>query len=222
MKKYLHLFKISLITFTVLLSSYALPSIAETRYISDIIYTPLRRDKDSQSEILKAGLVTGTKLKFLREEEDVNKTKWSEVVTPDGIQGWVRSQNLIGEPTAALKLQALTSASTDLVELQKQNIALKTDLETLNTNYQALLKETEASRTLNTSDINMEQENQTMHREYQLLQTERDVLKAENYKLKNNDHSTQRIYGAALIIVGVMLSFILQSFGKRKRYSEWN
>jgi SH3 domain protein len=222
MKKMQSRLRLVLITVAINLTSFSLQSAAETRYITDIIYTPLRSDKDNQSEVLKAGLTTGTKLTFIREEEDTNKNKWTFVTTSDGIEGWVRSQNLISEPTAAMKLQALTSAPSNLVELQQQNITLKTDLETLNTSYQTLLKETEPSRSANTSDINMQQENQTMHREYQLLQTERDVLKAENEQLKHNHDSTQRIYGAALILVGIGLSFLLQSFGKRKRYSEWN
>ena len=61
-----------------------------------------------------------------------------------------------------------------------------------------------------------------MNRINQMLQTERDVLKAENDQLKRSDTYKQRIYGGALILAGVILSFILQLFGKRKRRSEWN
>jgi SH3 domain protein len=222
MKKTQSRLHIILIAAAINVTGFSLQSAAETRYITDIIYTPLRADKNNQSEVVKAGLATGTKLTFIREEEDANKNKWALVSTSDGIEGWVRSQNLISEPTAAMKLQALSSTSSNLIELQQQNITLKAELETLNTSYQTLLKETEASRSTNASDINMQQENQTMHREYQLLQTERDVLKAENEQLNRNHDSTQRIYGAALILVGIGLSFLLQSFGKRKRYSEWN
>jgi SH3 domain protein len=68
----------------------------------------------------------------------------------------------------------------------------------------------------------MEQENQNMHRQYQMLQTERDLLKADNDQLKNTDKYNQRIYGGILIVIGVVLSFILQLLGKRKRRSEWN
>jgi SH3 domain protein len=68
----------------------------------------------------------------------------------------------------------------------------------------------------------MEQENQNMHRENQMLQTERDLLRAENDQLKSSDNNKQRIYGGALILAGVILSLILQLFGKRKRRSEWN
>jgi len=205
-----------------LTASLSMPSFADDRYVSDIIYIPLRSDKDSQATIIKNGLATGTKLKFIREEEDANKNKWSQVITPDEVEGWVRSQNLISEPTCAMKLSAMTSGSSDVVELQKQNITFKTELDSLKAAHQKLLKETEEMRNSTTSDINMEQENQNMHREFQLVQTERDVLKAENDKLKSTDRYAQRVIGGALILCGVVLSFLLQLLGKRKRRSEWN
>jgi|GEM_PF-579201 len=217
--------KISLTTLlsaSVIAIGLSMPSYAEDRYVSDIIYVPLRSDKDSQANVVKNGLATGTKLKFIREEEDANKNKWSQVITPDDVEGWIRSQNLTSEPTCAMKLSALNSGSTDVVELQKQNFSFKTELDSLRAAHQKLLKETEEMRNATTSDINMEQENQNMHREFQLLQTERDVLKAENDQLRSTDRHTQRIVGGGLILGGVILSFFLQLFGKRKRHSDWN
>lgn len=225
MKQTIHIHKIalySLMIIAALVMGFSLPSFAENRYVTDIISVPLRSDKDNQAGVLKSGLTTGTKLKFIREEEDSNKNKWSQVMTPDGIEGWVRSQNLINEPTAAIKLETLTSGSSNIVELQKQNMTFKSELESLNATYQTLLKETEEMRTATTSDINMEQENQKIHREFQLVQTERDVLKAENYLLKKYDKNQQRIYGGLLVLSGIILSFILQSFGKKRRRSDWN
>jgi SH3 domain protein len=195
---------------------------AEDRYVTDVIYIPLRADKDNQATIIKNGLPTGTRLKLLREEEDANKNKWSQVVTSEGIEGWIRSQNLLAEPTAAMKLAALTSGPSDMVELQKQNIALKNELASTQASLQSVTKELEEIRKSPTSDINMEQENQNMHRENQMLQTERDLLRAQNDQLKSSDNHRQRIYGGALIVAGVILSFILQMFGKRRRRSDWS
>ncbi len=202
--------------------AFSTASFAEDRYVTDVIYIPLRADKDNQATIIKNGLPTGTRLKFLSEEEDANKNKWSRVATSEGIEGWMRSQNLTAEPTASMKLAALTSGPTDMVELQKQNISLKNELASAQAATQSLSKELEEIRKSPTSDINLEQENQNMNRINQMLQTERDVLKAENDQLKRSDTYKQRIYGGALILAGVILSFILQLFGKRKRRSEWN
>ncbi len=202
--------------------TFSTSSFAEDRFVTDIIYIPLRADKDNQATIIKSGLPTGTRLKFLSEEEDANKNKWSRVATSEGIEGWMRSQNLTAEPTASMKLAALTSGPTDMVELQKQNISLKNELASAQAAAQSLSKELEEIRKSPTSDINLEQENQNMNRINQILQTERDVLKAENDQLKRSDTYKQRIYGGVLILAGVILSFVLQLFGKRKRRSEWN
>ena len=212
----------TLIGFATLSAGFSSASFAEDRYVTDVIYIPLRSDKDNQATIIKNGLVTGTRLKLIREEDDANKNKWSQVITSEGIEGWVRSQNLIAEPTASMKLAALTSGPSDMVEMQKQNIALKNELDSVKATYQSLSKEMEEIKKSPTSDINMEQENQNMHRENQMLQTERDLLKAENDQLKSSDNYKQRIYGGGLIFAGVLLSFVLQLFGKRERRSEWN
>lgn len=212
----------TLIGFATLSAGFSSASYAEDRYVTDVIYIPLRSDKDNQATIIKNGLATGTRLKLIREEEDAYKNKWSQVVTSEGIEGWMRSQNLIAEPTAAMKLAALTSGPSDMVELQKQNILLKNELDSVKATYQSLSKEMEEIKKSPTSDINMEQENQNMHRENQMLQTERDLLRAENDQLKSSDSYKQRIYGGILIFAGVLLSFVLQLFGKRKRRSEWH
>lgn len=202
--------------------TFSSASVAEDRFVTDIIYIPLRADKDNQATIIKNGLPTGTRLKFLSEEEDANKNKWSRVATMEGIEGWMRSQNLISEPTSSMKLAALTSGPTDMVELQKQNISLKNELASAQAAAQSASKELEEIRKSPTSDINLEQENQNMTRINQQLLVERDLLKAENDQLKRSDSYQQRIYGGALILAGVILSFVLQLFGKRKRRSEWN
>ncbi len=211
-----------LVSFAATTLTFSTASVAEDRYVTDVIYIPLRADKDNQATIIKSGLPTGTRLKFLSEEEDANKNKWSRVATSEGIEGWMRSQNLTAEPTASMKLAALTSGPTDMVELQKQNISLKNELASAQAAVQNLSKELEEIRKSPTSDINLEQENQNMTRINQSLLVERDVLKAENDQLKRSDTYKQRIYGGALILAGVILSFILQLFGKRKRRSEWN
>jgi SH3 domain protein len=72
-----------------------------------------------------------------------------------------------------------------------------------------------------TTAFNLEEEHQRMLKDNQLLQTHADVLKAENEKLKNTDRFNHWIYGGGLVFGGVLLSFILQAFGRRKRRSEW-
>lgn len=203
------------------LSLVSVPGIAADKYVSDVIYIPVRSDKNPQATILQQGLASGTKLNFIREETGTDKNLWSLVITPDGTEGWVRSQNVTDKPTAALQLAALSSSSRDLLTLQTENVHLKEQLAKVQQEHQQLLADTEDMRQAATTAFNLEEEHQRMLKDNQLLQTHADVLKAENEKLKNTDRFNHWIYGGGLVFGGVFLSFILQAFGRRKRRSEW-
>lgn len=172
-------------------------SLAEDRFVSDVMYIPLRKAPGSKQEIIIRSLASGTQLTFIREELDSNKVSWSLVKTAEGVLGWARTQYLTDEPTAALKLPILQQSYDD--------VAYKLDQ----------LTQTSAS------SINIEQENRQLHERYQLLQTRADILQAENDQLKNADRFNQWLYGGGLLLCGVILSFLLQAFGKRKRQSDW-
>lgn len=203
------------------LSLVSVPSIAADKYVSDVIYIPVRSDKNPQASILQQGLASGTKLNFIREETGTDKNLWSLITTPDGTEGWVRSQNITDKPTAALQLAALSTSSRDVLALQTENVQLKEQLAKVQQEHQQLLADTEDMRQAATTAFNLEEEHQRMLKENQLLQTDADVLKAENEKLKNTDRFNHWIYGGALVFGGVFLSFVLQAFGRRKRRSEW-
>lgn len=172
-------------------------SLAEDRYVSDVMYIPLRKLPGNQQDVIVNGIASGTLLEFIREETDSNKTSWTLVKTAEGILGWARTQHLLSEPPAAVQLQFLQNKYNDLLK----------DIENLNKT--------------SVSSINFEQENQQLHEKYQLLQTRADFLQAENDQLKNTDRYNQWVYGGGLLICGVLLSFFLQAFGKRKRHTEW-
>lgn len=194
---------------------------AADRYVSDVIYVPLRSDKSSKSSVLHKGLISGTKLEFIREELGTDNVLWALVVTPDGAEGWIRSQNLTDKPTAALQLANLSSSARDSLTLQTENVALKQQLEKVQQDYQQLLTDTEDMRQAATTAVNLEEESHRINSQNQLLQTRVDVLNAENEQLKKTDRYNQWVYGGILIGAGVILSFFLQALGRRKRQSEW-
>jgi len=197
------------------------PSYANDKYVSDVVYISLRSDKNPQSEIVQRSLASGTKLSFLREETGSDNNLWSLVVSPEGKEGWVRSYNLTSEPTAAMKFAKLPSNLQDAANVAVENQSLKQQLEKLQTEHQQLLADTEDMRQVATTSLNLEDDNQKIHKEFQLLQVDRDTLKAENERLHNTDRFHQWVFGGGLMLAGVFLSFILQAFGRRKRQSEW-
>lgn len=203
------------------MSSISTASLAAEKYVSDMIYIPVRSDKNSQADILQQGVASGTKLTFIREETGTDRNSWSLIVTPEGTEGWVRSQTLSDKPTAAMQLASLSSSTRDQASLQTENTQLKEQLEKLQGEHQQLLTDTEDMRQAATTAINLEEDNQRIHKEFQILQTRADVLQAENDQLKDTDRFNHWIYGGVLVLGGVILSFFLQALGRRKRRSEW-
>ena len=186
---------------------------ANVRYITDVV---------------KAALTSGTRLRLVREAQDSANDTWALVETTDGVQGWIRTQHLINEPTAALKLERVnaqlaraSSSAKEAMEQQKAHDQLKVEYENLQQQYQALLDNTDSLRQTSAAAVDLERENQRIHENNQLLQTRVDVLQAENEQLRDVERYNQWAYGAGLLICGVILSFLLQALGKRKRQSEW-
>jgi SH3 domain protein len=200
---------------------FSAQTFATDRYVSDIVYIALRSDKDPQASIVQRSIVSGTKLSFIREETGTDNNLWSLVISPEGNEGWVRSYSISSEPTAAMKLAKLPSGVQDSAKLTAENQSLKEQLEKLQNEHQQLLADTEDMRQAATTSLNLEEDNQKIHAEFQLIQTERDMLKAENERLKDTDRFHQWVYGGGLLIAGVLLSLLLQAFGRRKRHSEW-
>ncbi|HSX84681.1 MAG TPA: TIGR04211 family SH3 domain-containing protein [Cellvibrio sp.] len=201
---------------------------ANVRYISDVMYVPLRAGMSNNTEVVKAALTSGTRLRLVREEQDASNDAWALVETTDGIRGWIRTQHLINEPTAAIKLERVnaqlakaSSSAKEALERQKAHDQLQVEHETLQQEYQALIENTESLRQTSAAAVDLEQENQRIHENNQLLQTRVDVLQAENEQLRDAERYNQWVYGAGLLICGVILSFLLQALGKRKRQSEW-
>lgn len=167
------------------------------RYVSDVMYIPLRKGPGNAQDVLINGLVSGTPLTFVREETDSNRITWSLVRTAEGVLGWARNSHLLSEQPVGPQLN----------ELQQR--------------YDALAKEYESFKQSAALSIDIEKDNQRLHESHQVLQTRADYLQAENDQLKNSDRYNQWIYGGGLLFAGVLLSLILQAFGKRKRQSEW-
>lgn len=209
------------LAFCIGLSCLSLPLVAAERYVSDVVYIALRGDKNPEAEVIQRSIVSGTKLTFVREDIGTDNNKWSLVVSPEGKEGWVRSYSLTSEPTAAMKLAKLPREVQDSAKLLAENQSLSAQLEKLQTEHKQLLADTEDMRQAATTSLNLEEDNQKLHAEFQLIQTERDMLKADNERLKDTDRFHHWVYGGGLLLVGVVLSFILQALGRRKRQSEW-
>ncbi len=167
------------------------------RYVSDVFYAPLRSGEGNEYRIINKGIRSGTKLAVL--EEGGNR-EWSLVRTPNGEEGWIRSQYLQSEPVAMVKLALVQREIDKLNQLQAENNKLK-----------AKLKQSALQKKLH----------QSLVKQHQLLQTELEVLKAENARLDDDVKQTWFLYGSGAVGLGSLLTLIIPALRPRKRYSEW-
>ncbi len=205
---------------------------AQDRYVSDTLYVPLRSGMGNQYRIVHSGLSSGTQLELIREDEADDGESWSLVRTTGGEEGWVRSQFLLDEPTAALQLaEAERRAETiaeenrsleqNLAEARSETEQLSEELEQLQNDYASLQEEHEELRELSSDAVGLHEQHQELSENYQMLQTRQDVIQADNERLKKEKRYQDWLFGGGILLAGVLLSLILQAIGKRRRQSEW-
>lgn len=208
------------------------PVWAQERYISDLLYVPLRSGMGNQYRIIHGGLPSGTRLELLREEETEDGEVWSLVRTQDGEEGWIRSQFLLDEPTAAMKLASVERRNQELSEqnqqwqerldqLQSDSGEAEQKLAKLRENYQELQNAHEELQAIASDSVELHEQHQSLSENYQMLQTRYDVIQAENERLKKERRYQDWVFGGGILLAGVLLSLILQAIGKRRRHSEW-
>lgn len=218
----------SRLTALILLLIISIPSLAQTRYVSDELLINLRTGAGDQYRITKI-LRSGTRMTVLEESEN---GEWVRVQTQAGDEGWVRSQYLQSEPIARQRLAQAEARIAELsnrgesvgsenAQLRQENQQLKSELQAAQAEASRLSRELEELKQISANAVNLNRANQELMEERRLLQTEIDVLKAETERLADDSRQTWFLYGALAVGLGVVITLILQSLRSRRRYSEW-
>ena len=109
--------------------------IEQDRYISDLLFVPLRSGTSSQHRIVHKGLRSGSAVTLLKEDKE---NGWSLVRTKRGVEGWLRSQYLFAEPTASVKLiraeKTIQQLSSKAGPLSEKLISAESEIRSLNKN----------------------------------------------------------------------------------------
>ncbi|WP_020210420.1 TIGR04211 family SH3 domain-containing protein [Gilvimarinus chinensis] len=205
---------------------------AQTLYVADELRVPLRSGMGNQYRIIHRGLPSGTRLEQLSSNTDADNNEWTQVRTPDGQEGWLRSQYLLNEPTAAIKLARLEEKMSQLdgdqsellqtnERLSQQKNSLEQQVEELQTSLEQVQSDYASLKKLSANAITLNQRHKELNESYQLLQTRAEVLKTENERLQTGQRYREWLFGAGILILGIIVSLALQSMGRRKRRSEW-
>lgn len=208
---------------------FASGAMAQTVYISDVFFVPVRSGAGSQYRIVHQGIRSGTQMTLLGESSD---GEWVNIRTDGGLEGWIPTQYLLREQPARMQL---TAAQTKLAAATKRAEDLEAELKKLRAEHNSLaqtadsqVKESEQYaeelrkiRALSADSINLNQRYQDLLAKHDLMQTEFDAVRAENDRLKSNKTINQWMFGAGLVVFGMFLMLILPVFMRQKRHSDW-
>lgn len=210
---------------------FAPAALADTVYVRDTLYVPLRGGQSAEHRILHRGLKSGTPLDRLETNEDSGYTR---VRTEGGLEGWMQSQYLVEKPIASTVLEDINGQLETLeAEHQKTllrlrdaseiNEALIDQTTSLSTANETLQDELTEITDLAANAIAINDENARLNEERVSLEVQIDALVEKNDALYDNQAQAWFLRGAGTILVGLLFGFWLaRRIYNRRNTSGWS
>ena len=198
---------------------------AETRYISDVLYVPLRSGPSGEHRIVHWGLPSGTAFEVLGEDESA---QFTQVRTENGSEGWVPTQYLVNEPIASARL-AQAQAEIERLEslLAGDTSTLAAELEEArneaarNAESAETVRELEAElaeiRRVSASAVATQQENLKLSEANAELRREREDLVAQTEQLQGDVELRWMLVGGGMVLAGLLIGVWVGSRSRRRR-----
>lgn len=161
-----------------LLAVTASSALAETVYVDDTLYAPIRSGEGTQYRILHSGVRSGTPLELIERSE----SGYSRVRTPDGIEGWMITRYLTETPIARERLE---STNRQLTQSRETVSSLRSELATVTEERDTLLN-SEGNLEARAGRLSQElQEIKTVAADALNLNQRNEELRNENQKIRN-------------------------------------
>lgn len=201
---------------------------AETQYIRDQLFVPLRSGQTNQHRIVHKGLVSGTAVTVLELNEDKS---YSRVRTQRGTEGWIQTQYLSPEPAGRDLYEA---ASKQLEQLKLKNSDLQKKFNALNatqrdtakklsnttSSSKEIAQELERVKAISANALQLNEDNQRLLQENQMLKNELEVVNTDNQRLTDNEENDAFLNGAFAVLIGVMITLVVPRLWPKKA-TEW-
>lgn len=220
--------------FALLLStlSFSQNSFAEEqRYVRDFVSVPVRTGQSNAYRIIHQGITSGTKVTVL---EDNAESNYSLIRLSNGLEGWIQSQYLQKQATAAIRLKEAEatiarlsdsegSVGAQLIELEKTHKALIKEYEQAQANLKKTSEELDKIRAISSNAINLDRDYKELLKELENLKHQRDTLSADNNRLNDDLKRNEFINGAIAVLLGIIATLIIQYFyrTRSRRHSDW-
>jgi len=203
------------------------PAAAATMYISDELTVPVRSGPSGGHRIVHRGLTSGTRMEVFEVDEE---SGFSRIRTVGGTEGWIRTQYLVAEPIARLKLAAaqesLRRARAELSAEQKkvQELTQTTRQQSsANTSSQQqierLQEELAELKRISADAIETHNNNLKLEENNARLQDELDDLAESHARLQDDAENQMLMIGGALIFLGLLAGVAIKARPQRSAWS---
>lgn len=202
----------------------------DIRYVSDVHYVPLRSGAGGDYRVIHRGLPSGTQVRVARTSRD---KAWAEVTTPEGKNGWIRTQYLMREQPARVQLDAAVAraeelgrasaeAGEQLNQLMAERDQLRQQLAAATAELESASQELASIRKLSGNAIQLDTDNRRLAEEAELLRSGVEMLEAENLRLQDKIENEDFINGALAVLLGVIITLVVpRLWPKRRAGSSW-
>lgn len=202
-----------------------LTGMAATKYVTDHLVITLRTGQGNQFQIIKT-LPSGTMLTVLQKTQ----SGYTQVRTPDGTEGWVRTQYLNDDPPAAQELakaqdklaklqDKLSKVQQDFNDLRKQKSQLETQHNKLLSENKTTSDELAKLTQIAAHPKELESENTELREKFAKMSDEFNLIKQENQVLKDRSKRNWFLAGALVIIIGIIIGLIIPKLRFRRKDS---
>lgn len=198
---------------------FSTTSLAETVYIRDTLYLPLRAEPLEASELIRKGLKSGTPLESLGELTP-NGYRWVRFEEDNGnvVEGYIHDQYLVDQPIARTQLETLSArleaatqeANVASAALSKAVMIRDTALaEAADSEAQLRLANDEIIRinTLSVDAINLAAALDTEQQRTRDQAAEIEALKAQRATLSQDVEQRWFLIGGAVVFSGALIGF---------------
>lgn len=212
------------------LSTYSEPETGEIRYVTDLIYTPIRTGPGGDYRIVNKGLPSGTQITYFGTTED---GVWAEVETRGGTRGYLRAQYLQVEVPRANQVNELEneleSAQARLSELTAQLDASMDELTSSNEDMSTAARDLEATKQelaeikrISANAIQLDRLTNELTSKLEDANAQNDLLKLENARLEDRIESREFLYGSLAVLAGIFIALVIPRLTvKRRRNDGW-
>ena len=230
--------------FTALTAFVMLPSLAqaqdsvdtntaktsETRYVTDLIFTPVRTGPGGDYRIINKGLPSGTEVTYYGLTED---GVWAEIETKGGTRGYLRAQYLQANAPRGSQVNALEATLAEEVErtaqLQRDLDEAMAQLTSTDSSMSTAARELEQTREtlaevkrVSANAIQLDQMTKSLTGKLEDANARNDLLKLENARLQDRISSNRTIEVVVLIALGIMIALLVPRLSvKRRRNDGW-